>query len=235
MALDDDTLHVWRARLDLEGTARDRLFASLSADEQQRASRLHFDRHREHFITARGILRMILSRYLLREPGSINFRYSAHGKPSLAESVKDRALQFNLSHSHGLALFVLSPGGSVGIDVERLRPLRSGLRIAERFFAPTEVLALRALPEEMRDRAFFHCWTRKEAFLKAIGEGISFGLHRVEVPVGPNEKNTVIVRLVAQGQTTAWSVRDLDAGPGFVAAVAEEGSGHPVTLWDWQP
>src|ERR1043166_1017688 len=173
LKLPDEEVHVWRAGLDLPPAQLERLHRVLSPDEQEKAAWFHFEKDRQHFTAARGFLRMILGRYLGSDPGELRFSYNSYGKPSLAAEFSTPPLRFNLAHSHGLALFAFNCGRELGIDLESIRPDRATEEIAERFFAEAEVAALRSLPLEARVRAFFDCWTRKEAFIKARGMGLS--------------------------------------------------------------
>ena len=129
-------------------------------DERQRAGRFHFEKDRGEFIVGRALLRTLLGRYGHREPSQLEFHYGASGKPRLAG--EDPSLRFNLSHSHGLALYAFSRGRELGIDVEQIRSNADAKKIAERFFSSQEVATLRALPAHEREKAFFDCWTRKE-------------------------------------------------------------------------
>ena len=160
---------------------------TLAADEQARAERFHFERDREHFIVARGVLRAILGRYLNRAPERLSFCYGAHGKPALAGEAGADAIRFNVSHSHGVALYAVTRGREVGIDLERIRFDLAVLEIAERFFSRREVATLRTLPTEAQRQAFFRCWTRKEAYIKARGEGLSLPLDQFDVSLAPGE------------------------------------------------
>lgn len=173
LALGIDEVHVWRAALDGAASHLQSLWQTLSLDERGRAERFHFRRDHDSFVVARGMLRIILGRYLNAEPDRLRFRYSHYGKPTLAGEFDEEALCFNLSHSDRLALYAITRGRKIGVDLERIRPDFADEQIAEQFFASGEVAALRALPLHAQQEAFFNCWTRKEAFIKARGEGLS--------------------------------------------------------------
>jgi 4'-phosphopantetheinyl transferase len=213
-------VHVWRTALDLSEVCLHRLWQALDSEERERANRFHFAKDRDHFIAARGRLRAILSRYLQIQPRDLRFVYGARGKPSLAGQTG--GLRFNLAHSHGLALYAIAEGREVGIDVEFIRPSVAGEGIAERFFSRLEVAALRSLPPTQRQVGFFTCWTRKEAFLKAHGEGLGYGLNQFSVSVAPDEP-AALVAIPSDPEAAAhWSLQDLAPGPGYVAALAVE-------------
>jgi 4'-phosphopantetheinyl transferase len=185
LVLGDDEVHVWRATLDQTPSQIQSHLHSLAADEHVRAEQFYFERDRQHFIASRGVLRAILSGYLHRTPESLSFCYSSHGKPALAGETDDDAICFNVSHSHGVALFAVTRGREVGIDIEHIRSDLEVAEIAERFFSLREVAMLRMLPTEAQRQAFFRCWTRKEAYIKARGEGLSLPLDQFDVSVEP--------------------------------------------------
>jgi 4'-phosphopantetheinyl transferase len=227
--LGSDEVHVWRVSLDLPSAHLDRLRQTLAADERERADRFVFPKDRNHFVAARGALRAILGRYLGEAPGSLRFTYNVHGKPALDR--EPGGLRFNVSHSHGLAVIAVTHGRDVGVDVEHIQPDRADEQIARRFFSPREVAALLALPEDQQPEAFFTCWTRKEAFVKARGEGLSIPLDQFDVSLAPGEPATL---LRANGdQVSRWSLHALDPGPDFAAALAVEGHGWRLSCWQW--
>jgi 4'-phosphopantetheinyl transferase len=225
-------VHVWRARLDLAGARLQQLWDSLSADERERAGRFHFRRDREHFVAARGVLRNVLSRYLGAEPRLLRFTYDAYGKPSLCGEAVDQ-LRFNLSHSNGLALYAVTLGREVGVDVEWVREDFASLEIAEHFFSPREVSALRALPPGERTQAFFDCWTRKEAYIKARGEGLSHPLHKFTVSLTPCEPAALLCTDEDVLEAARWSLVELFPGVGYRAALAVEGVVPLLRAWHW--
>jgi 4'-phosphopantetheinyl transferase len=217
-------VQVWRGSLDRPEVVVGRLERLLSADERTRADRFYAARDRERFIVGRGMLRTILGRYLGTEPERLVFHYGGRGKPSLGEGAGS-SIEFNLAHSQGLALLAVARGRRVGIDVEQVRALADADGIVDRFFSRREAEAYRALPAGGRPEAFFRCWTRKEAYIKAIGEGFSLPLERFAVTLGPEEPPQLIDVEGRPGEAGRWSLRDLAAGPGFAAAIAVEGSG----------
>jgi 4'-phosphopantetheinyl transferase len=181
------------------------------------------------------LLRTILGRYLDVAPGTVRFCYGPHGKPALiAEMAEQTGVRFNVAHSHDLALYAVTRGREVGIDVERIRAEVASTEIAQRFFSPAEVAALCALPDELQTEAFFACWTRKEAYIKATGGGLSHPLDGFDVSLTPGEP-VVALRTHADPQEAArWSLRALDPGPGYAAAVAVEATRWNLTCWQWR-
>lgn len=233
IVLGKDEVHIWRASLDLPASGIWSLQQTLSADERKRAKRLYFQRDQEHFIVARGLLRAILGRYLNMQPGQLRFCYNPNGKPSLDRAYGGDVLRFNLSHSHGLALYAVTHGREIGIDLERIRPEVTEQQTAERFFSPQEVAVLNTLPANIRTEAFFNCWTRKEAYIKARGEGLSAPLDNFEVSLAPGEVAALLSFKGDPQETSRWSLQELYPGPGYVAAIAVEGSHRRLKCWQW--
>ncbi|HEY4563621.1 MAG TPA: 4'-phosphopantetheinyl transferase superfamily protein, partial [Thermoanaerobaculia bacterium] len=163
-------IHVWSVRLDPPAAEVERLGRALSADEWERANRFRFEKHRRQYVVGRGALRALLAAYLETRPEAVRFRYGPRGKPFL-ESPSD--LQFNLSNSDEMALVGFVRGPEIGVDVEYLRPMPDCEQISERFFSESERRVLRGIPGRAKEEAFFNCWTRKEAYLKAVGEGLA--------------------------------------------------------------
>jgi 4'-phosphopantetheinyl transferase len=225
-------VHVWRVSLERPAGEVDRLAAALAPDEQARADRFRVERARREFVAARAALRGILGGYLAADPARLTFRLGPQGKPSLVDA--GPALHFNLSHSHGLALVAVTCVGEVGVDVEQVRPLADMLPLAERYFAPAEVQILLALPAELQREAFFNAWTRKEAFLKAVGVGLSYGLDRVELTLAPGEPARFLRIEGDTGRAARWALHALAPAPGYVAALAREGRIPAVACIDWR-
>lgn len=236
--LSENDIHIWCASLDQEMDRVDEFFHTLSPDEQQRAQRFYFERHRRHFTVGRGILREILSRYLAVEPQRLVFSYGLKGKPSLAPeclkaSSKASELRFNLSHSGGLALYAFIYGRDIGVDVEQLRQLDDAENIARRFFSASEVQVFCSLPAQVRIEGFFNCWTRKEAYIKATGDGLSTPLDRFAVTLRPGEAARFVHIDGKPVDAARWFLRELHPASGYVAAVCVEGQGGQLTCWSW--
>jgi 4'-phosphopantetheinyl transferase len=211
----------------------ERLREALSADERERAARFRVPQVQARFTAGRAILRDILSRYLGRQPSALSFGYRKQGKPFLLPSPGQEDLRFNLSHSHGLALYGVTRAREIGVDLEQIRLDREHEKLAKRFFSPEEAAALQALPPEQRVAAFFHCWTRKEAYLKARGEGLAIPLASFAVSLAPGERAALLSVADEPGETARWSLEALDPGPGFAAALAVEGEPAAVRKWQW--
>jgi 4'-phosphopantetheinyl transferase len=231
--LPDNEVHVWRAGLELDPVKLPLLENLLSADERARASRFHFARDRKHFIAGRAILREILAVYLDRQPSNLEFCYGSSGKPSLGASAEPKGLSFNLSHSHGLALYAVTRNREIGVDIEFVRSDFPSEQVAERFFSPREISQLRLIADAMRREAFFNCWTRKEAYIKAIGDGLGFPLDRFDVSLALDEPAALLNSEDDPQEASRWSLAKLDPGAGFVAAVAVEGHGWELKTWQW--
>jgi len=226
---------IWRARLDLDPAAIEALSGILSKEEQNRAARFRFSLHRGRFIASHGILRKILGCYLGHAPGAIHYSADAHGKPHLSAlcRVIDRGdLRFNLSHSRDMALYAVAVNRDIGIDVEHAGRSCQALKMAARFFSPDEAAALGNLPERLREKAFFACWTRKEAYLKARGSGLSAPLDQFSVTVHPEEPPALLHAAWNDRAHLKWTLFDVDPGGGFMAAVAVEGRVATVRHFD---
>lgn len=222
---------MFRLPLDVPGSALAKLEHLLAAEEQMRASQFAFDSDRTRFIGGRATLRAILSRYLGITPAGIAFRYGPRGKPALDVEGKVR---FNISHSAGLALIAVVSRREVGVDLERIAPENACHEVASQLFSPVEAAALARLAPAEHLSAFFRCWTRKEAYVKARGDGLSIPLASFDV--SPEKKNSPIVLNTSRGGEDAsrWTVTDIDAGSGFAAALAVEGTGIEVRQFQWQ-
>jgi 4'-phosphopantetheinyl transferase len=228
--LEPGVVHVWAARLD-EPSACGHV-ELLSRDEIARAERFHFARDRRRFVAARTLLRQIAGNYLSSDPADLRFVYGATGKPALAQP--ESPLRFNLSHSGEIALFAFAMGCELGVDVELERELPEAEGIAERYFSPAERAELRRLAPEERPSAFFRCWTRKEAFIKATGDGLSLPLDAFDVTAGPG-KPARLLRVEGGTQTCRrfW-LQDLEPAGGFAAALAVDGHPARIERWAWE-
>jgi 4'-phosphopantetheinyl transferase len=226
---------VWRVVLDGPDTAVERLHAALSVDERARAERFRFEVDRRRFVAARGVLRSILGRYLGVAPDRPRFEYGEYGKPRLAEPFAVTSLRFNVSHSQGLALIAVTRGRELGIDVESVHPVPEADRIAESLFAPGELAQLRDTPESERLKAFFTCWTLKESYVKARGEGLSVPLNEFEVSLRPDTATRLPEHPGAPTSVGGWWLRAFSPRRGFQAALALEGNADPFRLctWSW--
>jgi 4'-phosphopantetheinyl transferase len=233
--LADGEVHLWRASLVQSPDALRRYHATLAPDESAKAARYHFQRDRDHYVAARGLLRHLLGLYLARPPQSLRFAYGAYGKPSLEAGAGAQDLRFNLSHSHELAIYAFTRGRDVGIDIEHMRADFASEEIAAHFFSAREVSMLRTLPAAARTQAFFNCWTRKEAYIKARGEGLSHPLDQFDVSLIPGEPAALLGTRGDPLELTRWSLRALDVGENYAAAVVLQGTDYTLRLWQWPP
>jgi 4'-phosphopantetheinyl transferase len=216
--------HVYFARLD---RPLSRAAATLSDDERARAARFHFDRDRRRFAAARALLRSILAGYLQVPADEVAFTYDPNGKPRLAGG----GLSFNVSHSHGAAVFAFTSEREIGVDIERHPAPDDGDAVARHFFAPAEVAMLDSLPAAARPAAFLRCWTRKEAYIKARGDGLSLPLDSFEVSLEPGAGPALLATRPDPEEARRWSLVDLSRHcPGYVAALALEGGDPTLTI-----
>jgi 4'-phosphopantetheinyl transferase len=220
-------IHVWQARIDPAPTHVAGLEDILSPDEKERAGRFMFEHLKSAFVVSRGTLRVLLGNYLEIAPRDVLFRYGTNGKPALAGS---GVIDFNASHSDGLAVFGFTRGCEIGIDVEKVRPIEDMRNIADHFFCAEEAAELMSLEPGLRERAFFNCWTRKEAYIKATGKGLSEPLDSFRVSLEPGRPARLIhIRgdaLAAQ----KWAFHDLPVASGYVAALAYRDAERPVVM-----
>jgi 4'-phosphopantetheinyl transferase len=228
-----DEVHVWRASLRPPPDVLSQLEATLSPDERARAARFRFDQHRIAFIAGRGAQRGILSRYTGLPPAALAYREGPYGKPELDGVPAGLGIRFNVSNSGDYALYAVTLNREIGVDLELLKPMPDGIDIARRFFSAPENEVFAGLDEEVRDLAFFLCWTRKEAYIKAVGEGLSMPLDCFDVAFTPGEPARILRTRGNPAEAERWTMLSLDPGPGYVGALAVEGDGwHPV-LFDW--
>ena len=204
-----------------EAEALEDLAALLSESERNRAARFVFDRDRRRFIVSRGRLRRLLAERLGLAPQSVELTYGAYGKPALANSPQ-LDLRFNVSHCDDVAVYAFSHGVDVGVDVEAVRFLPDADRIAARFFSRRENETYRALAPRDKPLGFFNCWTRKEAFIKALGDGLGFPLDSFDVSLAPDEPPMILRIGATPGEECDWRLDSFFPSPGYVAAVVSE-------------
>lgn len=226
-------IHVWCAPLKLADADLEQLQPALCEDELERAGRYHFQRDRDRFIVCRARLRSILARYLNLEPAGLRFRYGPQGKPALDLPPGIKGIEFNVSNSQDLALFAIALGREVGVDLECVRPMEDLQQIAERFFAPEESREILGLPANQRLAAFFNCWTRKEATIKAMGTGLSFPLDRFRVSLLPQQPAELLAFDGDSRLAGKWWLASADPAPGYVGAVASQGQTPLLRKWRW--
>lgn len=235
-ALSPDTVHVWCADLDLPAPVIQRLQDDLSLDERRRAARFHYDIDRDRYIARHGLLRLILGGYLHISPAQLKFIYNSYSKPALSSEFESQALQFNLSHSQGLALIAVSCGRAVGVDIEWIWTDVEYRQIAESYFSPVEKAALNAINDHDLPLAFFNCWVCKEAFIKAHGEGLSLPLDQFDVCVDPNQPARLLdIRGEWGGDSKQhwqrWGMQRLQPATGYIAAIAAQDEHWELACW----
>lgn len=223
-------VHLWRGSLERSQAERDVLWQFLSADERVRAERFHFDVHRHHFIVGRGLLRWLNGRYLQIPPQDIQFTCSDYDKPAL---VNEPALQFNVSHSHQGLLLAFMWETAVGVDIEYVnRKMDDMDNIARRFFSAIESAAYLSVAESEKADTFFNCWTRKEAFIKAVGEGLSFPLDEFTVSLLPGEPAQLLTVRGSEQEAARWSMQSFDPFPGYRGALVVESEHLDCVFFD---
>jgi 4'-phosphopantetheinyl transferase len=219
-------IHLWLASLALTAYRLEAFEGLLSSEERERADRYRFAQHRNRFIAARGFLRILLGRYLDTDPAKIQIFANRYGKPYLAGHSAQSDPRFNLSHSADLAVLAFALGSELGVDLERIAAQRADMEIARRFFSSAEVAALNSLGPGDRERAFFTCWVRKEAYIKACGEGLRFPLDAFSVSLSPNAPPALLENQLDPQEVSRWRLQELDLGPHFVGALVA-----PAKLW----
>lgn len=222
-----DTIDVdlWVWSLEVDGRELQQLATILSDDEKTRAGRFVYDRDRRRFVVARGTLRKLLAPLFGVPPAAIVFAYAAQGKPSVPAAP---SLHFNLSHSENLAALAVSRQREIGVDIEHVRALKED--VAERFFSAREVTALRAMPADRQLEAFYRCWTRKEAIVKAIGEGLSHALDSFDVTLGADAP-AAVERFAGEADASrVWRLAHFDPAPGYMGAVACRTGGAALSV-----
>lgn len=227
-------IHVWHVTIDLPPARLGPLYTLLQSDEQQRAARFRFALHRDRFIARRGLLRLLLASYLALPASALRFAHGPQGKPYLTGDHGTPELSFSLSHADSIALVAVTHAGAVGVDVEVTRSEVDILSLASRFFAPAEIAAIRALPVVRQTAACYACWTRKEAYTKALGTGLSLPLDSFAVTVEPEQA----ALLWDERDATAprqWRLYAPLSGPEIYAAVAVGRPNTALTCYRWQP
>jgi 4'-phosphopantetheinyl transferase len=217
--ISEGEVHVWYAAPSLHFSDIDPV-AILSEDECARMARFRFDADQKNFLFCRSMLRMLLSSYVGASPAELSFAYSKYGKPSLTEPPGD--LRFNLSHTSGLVLLAVCRGKNIGVDIERVRKDLNVKEISGRFFSAAEHGALLRMPEKLSHQAFFGCWTRKEAFVKARGEGLSCPLESFDVSVAPEVEDVTLITRPDVHEAGKWHLQSLNFFPEYAAALAIE-------------
>ncbi len=231
--LPPDVLHVWRILLTQSEDVVRRLAEHLSVDEAQRADKCRRELDRCRYVVAHGALRELLAEYTSWAPRDVSFRHTAAGKPFVVGDRGEQCPRFSLSHSGEWAVVGLALLTDVGIDIEQIDPGISVQAVAERFFSQSESVALRDAPPEQRTDLFFTAWTRKEAYVKARGDGISDRLQRFSISVNPEQPPILRIDSKDQCAILHWRIYDLDIASGYAAAIAAEGARHRICMMRW--
>lgn len=228
LTLNLNEIQVWSQNLEGAPDEVESFRSLLKPDELERAGRYQFDTNRNEYIVSRGTLRRLLGSYLDVSPLELRFVYSEFGRPGLVGEVMSDALDFNIAHSGGVALLTFARGCRIGVDVEKVRRDFATSEIAERFFSAAERTALRELPKEQRHEAFFRCWTRKEAFVKALGEGLSHPLDQFDVSLAPGEPAALLATRPDAEEARRWVLWDVPVPGDYAAALATESESSPA-------
>ncbi|MFM2315075.1 MAG: hypothetical protein RLZZ04_4351 [Cyanobacteriota bacterium] len=230
--LNNHQVHLWRANLTLSSPELEELMTFLSPDEVVRASKFRFAQHKSRFIAARGILRQLLGNYLQVVPSDVTFSYSDRGKPQLPQNSH---LQFNLSHSQEYGLFGFTLNHLIGVDLEYQRAMPDALNIAQRFFSVREFKMLAETPQKQQPRLFFQLWTAKEAYLKAIGTGLSGSLASVDISFEENHSPYLSPSLENQIESNDWSLYSCTPEINYLGAIAINSvlSAQHISYWHW--
>lgn len=237
LLLEPNEVHLWSASLQSDVPSLEYYRALLSEDETRKAGKYYFEKDRNHYTIARGVLRSLLGHYLYTNARSLRFDYNEYGKPLLIPFNKEhndetRTLHFNLSHSGEIALYAFSYRRHVGIDVELMRSNIEYDDLARISFSPNERTVLHTLEAGEKLQGFYNCWTRKEAFIKAIGKGLSHPLASFDVSLRPNETARLLANREPDGHSD-WALLDLDVAHGYAGALAAEGFGWQPRFWQW--
>jgi 4'-phosphopantetheinyl transferase len=232
-ALGQFEIHVWRINLCRDDAEAARLEGCLNPSERKRAARFHFPHDRRRFVIRRAVLRHLLGGYAGCRPEAVGLSHTTHGKPFLEHQEKPDGLGFSCSHSADLALIALARGREIGVDLEFHRSLPEAGEMAKTFFSVLEIAELAKAPEALKQKTFFDGWTRKEAFVKAIGLGLAFPLNRFSVSLSPDQPATLLEVENDPQATERWSMRSIDAGPRSSSALAFEGRDTTVKYFEW--
>jgi 4'-phosphopantetheinyl transferase len=227
-ALTQRDVHVWTLRTETSDAVAAKFESFLAPDEKDRAGRFRFSHLRRAFVSIRGALRCLLGRYLNLEPASIGFNYASKGKPALATAA---GLEFNIAHSGSLAVFAFTANCQIGVDLEHVRPLRESQQIADQFFCKEEAAEIASFESSERDRAFFSCWTRKEAYIKATGDGLSVPLSDFRVALQPHEPIRFVHLAKDANAAKAWTLHDLRLASDYAAALTYRDRPRPILVF----
>lgn len=234
LLLAQNEVHVWRAPLEMPASSVEHLQHFLVDEEIERARRFYFEKDRQHWIVAHALLRIILGQYLKSDPRELCFTTNDYGKPSIVSPLVGKRLHFNLSHSGDLVLYAFAYESEVGVDIEQMCAGIDYNELATHYFSAHECTALDALPAALQEEAFFLCWSRKEAYIKARGKGLSLPLDQFDVSLAPDEPPRLLGSREEPRAAEHWTLHALFPGRGYAGALATEGPGWQLCCWQWQ-
>ena len=229
LKLEKGVIDIWCVSLEVDEPRITSLYQVLSVEERSKAERMRIDKPRKHYVAARGILRQIIATYMNEKPENLKFQYGPNDKPALAGEFSRKGVTFNMSHSHGLALYGVTLQREIGVDIEKIRQDMSIIDLAKRFFSVKEYEELMNLPAEDRTLGFFNCWTRKESYLKATGQGLKFPLNHFDVSLSPGKPAALLRHHIDPEQVSLWTIAELDIGPAYAAALTVEGKDFSIS------
>ncbi len=233
LTLGDDEIHIWFSVLDQKADVIYNFFQMLSPNERRRAGWFHCYEDKARFITRHGILRMILGHYLGVKPGEVQFYYGKNGKPAILETFGVGTIHFNLSHSNGAALFAFTRSHEIGVDIEYIHDVIEMEQIVNRFFSLNERDVFHSLPKSQKREAFFKGWTCKEAFVKALGDGLFKPLCKFDVSLVPGESSEVFRIEGNSREASRWSIQNLNPAPHYLGAFAVKSNLLQLKCWRW--
>jgi len=236
LQLSSGEIHIWMSDLDQPESEYGRLMQVLSTDERMRAGRFRFPKDQKRFIARHGMLRMLLGCYLGVKASEIRFTEGKNGKPEIVETFGKKMIHFNITHAEGVALFAFDRNNEIGTDLERIRDFPEMDHIADRFFSAGEKSFFRASPQSIRKEAFFTCWTRKEAFVKATGDGLSMSLEKLDIAPVLAEGGVPLISegtLGEEGEEAGWSIHTFQPVRDYVGALAMKGSDVTPRCFKW--
>ena len=230
LTLDGVYIDVWRSRMDLPESEIRKFHETLSQQEQERAEKFTFPDKFEEYVVTRGLLRTALSHVLEQSPDAFSFEYTTEKKPYLAKKFDGQCVSFNVSHSNGQSLVAISLDRNIGIDIEKIRNDVEHEKLAKRFFSLAEYEALKQYEGDTA-QAFFAAWTRKEAFVKAVGKGIAFGLNEFDVNIDPNEAPQMLTTRWNPDEVSKWYMSSIPTEADYIATVVADAGEFQLRLW----
>jgi len=232
MHIGKNEVHVWESFIDADDETITGYFNLLSDDENQLALRFRFDHHRKQYVASHGLLRSILGGYLDIDPKLLAFCTNQYGKPQLSLDKNISDIRFNLSHSHNLFIVAVSLGLEVGIDIEYINRDINFMEIAKSVFLKREIAKFNSIPENLQKTAFFRCWTRKEAYLKGKGHGLSTNLDRLEVSFLYSESDAILSCKDSLEDGKTWHLFDIAPFPGYIGSLSTEGKPDTIKYFN---